>query len=359
MKKIILLLLSFLFIENIKAYDLTESFYYNDEKVENMWITKVNEKETLSGLPFLLKRKSDNDFVYCLQPFVMLKQEENYHGYFDINEKFLISSEDLERIRLLAHFGYKYKGHEDIKWYGITQYLIWKTVDNEADIYFTDTRYGNRINVYQNEIKEIELLISEYLKLIEFNNKKMVFNNIDDFIEWKDTNIFLNSISADNKQNIIVPNTTSNEKEIFFYHENGQNVYLKGYLEISNITFEIEFIKEIIIRKWYGSGKYELEQGAKFEIYKDNELIDTVETDEYGIAYLSLPYGIYNIIQVKGIDGYRYVDPFEINVGVNGFSDFIELYDDIEIVRVPDTSKNVSYFLFTVPLAFLFRKILC
>lgn len=358
MKKIILLLLSFFIMENVRAYDLIESFYYNDEKVENMWITKVKGDVIASGVPFILKRVSDNAYVYCLQPFVLLKTEENYHGYYDIVDKFSLTEKQIERIRLLSHFGYQYLNHTDIKWYGITQYLIWKTIDEEADIYFTDTRYGNRIEIYQSEIAEIENLIDEYLELLVYNNQKMIFTDLEEFSKWKDSNIFLKDINISSNQNIEISINSTNKKEIFFYHESGQNVYLQRSLSISNISLEIEFVKEIIIRKWYGSGKYDFEEGATFEIYKDNKLVDTIVTDKYGIAHIILPYGNYNIIQTSGIEGYKFVDPFEINIGINRLNEVIELYDEAEVIEVPDTSKNIPSLLLIMPLIFFFIKVL-
>lgn len=357
MKKIILLLLSFFIMGKVEAYDLIEAFYYNDEKVENMWITKVKGNEIASGVPFILKRVSDDAYVYCLQPFSLLKMEENYQGYYDIVDKFSLTEEKLERIRLLSHFGYKYLGHNDIKWYGITQYLIWKTVDEDADIYFTDTRYGNRIDIYISEIAEIEYLISEYLELLKYNNQKMIFTDIEEFYNWRDSNIFLKDINISSNQIIEIPINSTNEKEVFYYHEKGQNVYLQKKISINNISLGIEFVKEIIIRKWYGSGKYDLEEGATFEIYKDNKLVDTIVTDKYGIAHITLPYGNYNIIQVSGIEGYNFIDPFEINVGINRLNELIELYNEAKKIEVPNTSKNIPGLLFIMPLIFFFIKI--
>lgn len=357
MKKIILLLLSFLFIENINAFDITDSFYYNDEKVENMWITRVKDNDIMSGNPYLLKRKSDNAFVYCLQPFVSLKQGENYNGYYTLNNDFYIDDNTLLRIRLLAQFGYQYASHNDIKWYGITQYLIWKAVEPDADIYFTDSKYGNRIIIYEDEIAEIENIINNYLELLEITEKKLIFNSIEEFIEWKGTNIFFKDITIDTNQEIII--SSLNRKEMFFYHDISQNLYLYGESLPVKISFEIELFKEVIIRKWYGSGKYDLEEGATFEIYRDSVLIDTITTDKFGIAHISLPYGIYSIVQISGIDGYSYVEPFEIDIGMNKLNELIELYNEEIVVEVPDTSKNSKYFLLIIPVILFFRKLVC
>ena len=88
MKKIILLLIIFICISEVKAYDVTSEFYYDDEKVAGMWITREKDSVVMSGLPFFLKRKSDDAVVYCLEPFSMLKQEDGYKGYYENNSYF-------------------------------------------------------------------------------------------------------------------------------------------------------------------------------------------------------------------------------------------------------------------------------
>ena len=68
-----------------------------------------------------------------------------------------------------------YPGHEEDKWYGITQYLIWNTVDKDANIYFSDERYGVKVERYTEEINEIEKLIIDYKKLQTYDNKTYQF----------------------------------------------------------------------------------------------------------------------------------------------------------------------------------------
>ena len=137
MRKIILLLILLFGILEVNAYDISSEFYYDEEKVTGMWITREKDSVIMSGLPFFLKRKGDDAIVYCLEPFSLIKQEEGYKGYYNKNSYFNITDEQLEKIRLIAYFGYMYPGHESDTWYGVTQYLIWKVAEPNADIYFT------------------------------------------------------------------------------------------------------------------------------------------------------------------------------------------------------------------------------
>lgn len=340
MKKLLLLLFIFLFgISNAYAYDVSSSFYYDDDKVVGMWITREKESIVMSGLPFFLKRKGDDKVVYCLEPFVMLKQEEGYEGYYQLNSYFNLDEEKLERIRLLSYFGYMYPGHEEDIWYGVTQYLIWKTVDEEANIYFVDVRYGDKIDAYIEEIKEIETLISDYKKLLEHNDQVYRFNNMDEYLKFKDSNLFLRDIEITNNFISIPFNNNVSNQEIFYYHKDGQNLYLPGVSFSNEINIEIIFTKNVMIKKWYGSGKYKEEEGAFFEICEVEGKCYNVETDEKGEANIELDYGEYTIKQLKGKKGYRFIEEtyFEVN---DNSSNILELYNEAIVIEVPDTYKG-------------------
>lgn len=340
MRKVLLLLFLFVMgIYQVSAYDITSSFYYNDEKVSGMWITREKDSVLMSGLPFFLKRKGDDKIVYCLEPFVMLNQEEGYEGYYSANSYFNLSEEKLDRIRLLSFFGYMYPGHEEDKWYGITQYLIWQTVDEEANIYFVDNRYGDKIEAYVEEIEEIEFLISEYKKLIQLNGKNLKFDSMSLFSEFENSNYFLKNLNVENNMITIRFNREMSEQEIFYYHKGGQNLYLPGNLFDNEINIEINFIKNVMVKKWYGSGKYKEEAGAIFEICKINGDCQNIETDIKGEAKISLDYGIYKIKQLKGKKGYSFIEEsiFEVN---DNSSTVIELYNKAISIDVPDTYKG-------------------
>ena len=344
MKRILLLLLICLFCLNeVQAYDVESSFYYDDEKVVGMWITKEKGTVLMSGLPFFLKRQEDNHFVYCLEPFVMIKQEVGYEGYYELNSLFSVSPEALERIRLVSYFGFGYPGHEADKWYGITQFLIWKAIDPEANIYFSDERYGPEVNNYREEIEEIEFLITQYQALLKYNNQKYVFNDYESFEKFKEENIFLEDVKIG--QNVIeIPlNGNSYKKEIFFYHESGQDLYMPSISLERKITFEVNLKRNITLKKWYGSGKYKVEVGAVFDIYKDDQFYQNVKTNNLGEIYLELEFGDYKLVQKQGKEGYSFIDDYLFTVDENT-TNTINLYNEAEIIEVPDTMKN-SFFI--------------
>lgn len=55
------------------------------------------------------------------------------------------------------------------------------------------------------------------------------------------------------------------------------------------------------------------EANVVFEVYnKDKKLVDTITTDENGLASIELPYGHYTIKQKTTTEGYSKIEPFEI-----------------------------------------------
>ena len=134
MKKLFFII-SFLFIQilYVKAYDFTDTFYY-DYKVPNMYVSKIKNGQLKNTATFMLHR-SNSDYVYCIDPFTS-EIDGTYEAYIGFNTLFNLSKEQINRMNLLAHYGYEYPGHTDLKWYGVTQYLIWETLHLD-DIYFT------------------------------------------------------------------------------------------------------------------------------------------------------------------------------------------------------------------------------
>lgn len=105
------------------------------------------------------RRYYKNIFSYCVDPFAFFNTNVLYT---EVEKPPFLSTDQIKKITKIAHFGYNYKDHTDVKWYAITQLMIWRVSEPNADFYFTDSLNGNRINAYENEIQEINNLIYEY-----------------------------------------------------------------------------------------------------------------------------------------------------------------------------------------------------
>lgn len=113
--------------------------------------------------------------------------------------------------------------------------------------------------------------------------------------------------------------------------------------------------KKITIVKTYGENdNFNPEKNVDFEIYDDNnQLIKTVSTDNNGQVTFTLPYGNYKVIQKNTSQGYKLIDPFEINVTEDDNDDETFELKDYKI-PVPNTNSNKKFsFLFIIQLLLL------
>lgn len=332
-KKIFLSML--LMLVCIPVFAANEStFYYDSERVEEMWINKVSSKETRSAHPYLLKRRGDNIYVYCLEAFTLMQNDSKYT--YDTNYlKYGLSKSDMDRINLLIYYGYGYKNHTSDKWYGITQYLIWKLTDKDADIYFSKEKNGSKANLYESEINEIESLVKEhntkpnFIKnyTISTNSNLVIDSNIDlsnYTIESnarnvvKNNKIYFSNLDVGNYWVKLKRNDNRFKNSYMLYYSNeSQNVIIPGNYE----TFDKEYSFNIKVEE----GTLNLTKkdendnylsNATYEVYNENILVDKLITDSNGKASINLPYGKYKLKEVEAPKGYELdsnVYEFEIN----------------------------------------------
>ena len=98
---------------------------------------------------------------------------------------------------------------------------------------------------------------------------------------------------------------------------------------IISLILENEVIKKkIVLEKKYGeSNNLENESNITFLVFnQNNEIVETITTNEYGIAETILPYGEYKIVQQNTTEGYQKIDPITIFVD-NDIEEKIECKD--------------------------------
>ncbi len=434
LKKIIffLILISTLTITTKLEVKAAEFNFYEAEYIDGIWMNKSQNKNIIYWQKARFFRKNPTaEFAYCIEPFSDFYPNRPYEQTLT---PYNLSQEQIQKISLIAHFGYEYKNHTDTKWYAITQFMIWQIADPNADYYFTDGPNGNRITIYTEEMQEINNLVENYQKLPSFaektyslvedhelilqdnnnvlseynitsNNAKIENNqliiekqsekNLIITLERKDNYynkpiIFYQAINSQNlletgdikekttKLNIEIKKTSLTIKKVDketktdkargeaklegaryqLYDENMQKVtkiyinythqakienlnygkyYLKeikageGYqvddklyeIEITDkenhieITHENQVIKKRIrIEKLYGKeNNWQKEANIMFNIYdKNNHLIQSIITNENGIAEIELPYGSYIIKQVTSTEGYQKIDDIDLKI---------------------------------------------
>lgn len=158
---------------NVNAQTYQESFNDKYMWIPSTWVNKTKGGTTSYQQLTMITRKSDNQFVYCIEPGTPLDSNQIYTGQ-DYDQAYVanMTQSQWRRIQLLAYYGYGYSdaevNHSDLKWYSVTQFMIWQTVPSGYDIYFTDSLNGNRISKYTSEMAEMEALLSKHYATPDF-----------------------------------------------------------------------------------------------------------------------------------------------------------------------------------------------
>ena len=350
MKKVIfILILMFLCIPMVSAGGkfslggkLTDTYVH---------IKKGNQK--YEGSMYIYKR-SDGEYVYCIDPFTLINTKTTYDEYTYNHSRFNLSDDKLNKLNLIAYYGYKYKNHTDIKWYTVTQFLIWKNLGVD-EIYFTDSSF-RKINKYSAEINEVESLVNSHYVLPSFSNSHLEYT-VNSSYELNDTNNILSNYSIKssnidakingNKLNIntkdkgsyeitFVRKSPINTGYILYASSGDQSLLLPG--KVNDIEFKITIevdSGDVTVNKFDSENqdrKYATLKGAVYGIYQSDRLVTTIVTNEDGIAnFNNLPFGKYYIKEISPSEGYlldENIYEFELtkenrNVTINSYENVI------------------------------------
>ena len=103
------------------------------------------------------------------------------------------------------------------------------------------------------------------------------------------------------------------------------------------IESKVKIVKTYGSKKDYNDNTMKKEAKVNFDVYdKDDNLIGTITTDEYGTCEILLPYGTYKIVQKNTIDNHMMVDDKIITIDSNSPSEIVLELNDYEI-EVPNT----------------------
>lgn len=194
-------------------------FYkHRDDTEDNHYVMHNFHEEA-----YVYRRSTDGAFVYCIESWATLDgQKKGDYNEETIYNDFTSSVKD--KIKLYAYYGYGYKDgkydHTNIKWYAITQYLIWVTQAPYFDHYFVDSLESTTpIYPFENEIEELKGLVDNHNITPNFNNiQNKIY--INDVVTLEDTNQVLkdnyeiiytsNNIKASKSNNSLVIQALSN-----------------------------------------------------------------------------------------------------------------------------------------------------
>jgi len=353
MKKLLFILILFLFNPEIVLAGKYDDYFYAAEKIPNVYVNKVKNGENHYKQGRFMRSKTDNTIAYCIEPFEILSETLKYKSYDTDQEKYLgISKEKWNKISLIAYYEYGYENHTTEEWYYITQMMIWQVMDTKSEFYFTDKLNGNKTNIYDSKIEEINNLVERHSILPSFANKSYTYS-IGKEIVLNDANKVLDGYTIDSEKTTLVEKNSNrlviysdskigtevtftkkfkkyNRPTVAFIDSKAQNIITPGNPE--SISFQLNLKIEagkIKINKLdfdteekrpSGSG---ILIGTEYTIYNsNNEIVDILTIDEnYESFSMDLPFDIYTIKETKTMPGYRLdtdiylveIDEFNLN----------------------------------------------
>ena len=239
------LMLLLLFICILGAIKVSAQQFVVDQKISNVYYKKVAKSgKGHYALAAIMKNKSNNHVVYCLDPFIKFGEGKEYNEFLSSNGSVLNYSLDLwKRLSSTIYFGYGYRGHEENLWYAITQVAIWRLVDENTDSYFTDSLNGNKTNIYDDKLNELNNLVNSYLNL-NTNINKMVGADIPLELDKSFENEKIISQGLVKKDNYITINERPKDTKTYYTSigsENNAKIYLlDGYqslIELNDLPY--------------------------------------------------------------------------------------------------------------------------
>ena len=356
MKKILIIIIMLLAFSQINVNAKEEQFY-GAEKIENMWIKKVKGNKVEYHQAAVIRRKSDNKYVYCIEPWSVISEKVVYNDIIDANT---IDDETIKQISLAAYYGYGTTGHNNINWYYITQVAIWKIIDKEADFYFTDSLNGNRITSYDGSVSQILNLVKLHSKKPNFSKSEITIP-LGSTLTLADNNQVLNNF---NKNEITNASTTINENlltikgkkigedelvftknnlrfdepALVYKHATNQNFLAAGNLSSQSTKLKIKVVGgRITVNKLDKDTNSTISPGestlaeSTFRLYNSNlEVVDEKETYNNTITFSNLQIGTYYLEEIKAGTGYEInKDQKVINLTEENYNITTEFYNKV------------------------------
>ena len=322
MKRILKVLVLIIILSTTRIKGVKAESFYEDNWISGVYANLIDGDFSKPQLMRFIRRKSDNKASYCITPRVLLYEDEIYNTS-NVN----LSEEQKKRIEMLSYFGYGYGNHTSNEWYAITQFMIWKTVEPNMDIFFTDKFKGNRITRFTDEINELEYLIKQYDIVPNINISNVSLNKS---YQIEDTNKVLNNykLISSNEVDASIQNNILNIKsgkpgnhtlnlikEYNLYNNNpsyysasrGQQILVPGNLDAVKHKIDINVSKANIVLTKKDIDTGELLEGADYGIFDyDYNYMYHVLTNEKGeILFENLDPGRYYLIEINSPKGYQ------------------------------------------------------
>lgn len=290
---------------------------------------------------------NDDKISFCIEPGAKFNANVNYNIY-SYNEDDLINfinnsttnsankitQEQLDKIKLIAFYGYGYDNHNTLEYRIATQMLIWRVVDPSQVFTNTNCTVSNCKAVSDEEVGVADemaiindLVAKHYLRpsfdseilnlkineSVSLNDKNGVLQNYEvknckncqANVEGNNLIIKATSVGNINVTLTKKSNNSNNSSMLFALSEDSQNQVIIG-----DIDPVISILNGVVTGGSIEINKVDKESGlplenVEFKVYKDNLEICTVTTNALGYAMCDgLDVGNYTLKEIKTQEGY-------------------------------------------------------
>lgn len=359
----------FLVVVFLLALETTQVFaetnqFYEGEAVTGAYLKKFKPGAVTGKYEQMriFRRVGDNAPGYCIELWETLHSYQDIPFYQDNYASIAgISEESWRRIQLISYYGYGYGDHTEDRWYAASQFLIWKTLEPDSTIYFTDTLNGTRTSKFENEMAEIERLVQRHFVVPSFalESKKEAFQK-NHLYSYLDTNQVLQDFEVSTTDKNVSYQVNGNTLQIevaepgrysfslqkkkeanrtlLYVSSSGQDLIVRGDYPSVSTTFHFEveggvfrfrkIDKDTKSTKPQGMASF---AGTKYGLYdQSHQFIETIEIKEKEeFVYSStLPYGVYYVKELESGKGYK-LDPVEHKITLDQKEITIELEDEV------------------------------
>ncbi len=328
-------------------------------------------------------RVSDGMIAYCIEPGVP-PTSSSYEGFSDLSLEEMalkvgLSSETLEKVSLIAYFGYGYQDHLSDEWIVATQSLIWQ----ETGRSFSFTSKNNREDpdkykistpkTIKSKMEEITSLVNDFIKkpILPTEEVKLwqgeshyfqdsalknyqIKNKVNCTASLNGDNLFFTTEGNESGKIVLERKYTAwNGSFIVYHHQTGQDMIVPGKGIMDEIEYNYTLVKgKVIINKKDGNTKsctpelkdtvYRL-YDAYTEEYKTDIYVNENCQAIFGYIFQK---GKYYIQEYKARPGYKLDDTkyyFDINDEITEVSFDLEnqrLLGQIKITKLDKDSKT-------------------
>ena len=363
MKKVVnyvLMILVALLFFNTKVLADTTSFTLVKNYIPNVFAVqkyKTGGSRIYYGQWYQITKNNVNKIGYCIEIGVGIS--ENIYTATDDYLKVGLNAEEAKYIKMVAHYGWKYKNHDSYKYYLAAQELIWERLSLD-EVYWTNSEsiYGDVINVEQ-EKKEILDLVEKHYVTPEFNvieinygeelileDKNNVLNDYEIVsitnanYEIIDNTIKLRALSLDDIKLELRRKNIENISEVFYYAGVSQKMVSDSGVDGVSKSYEFKNngVKVIVQKRDLDTNETIKMAGIKFKLYdltKEeyvcyNDACEFVTDEEGRIEFEYLSKGKYRLEEVDQVlDGYLWnKEELIIDVNIDNVNDDNILYVD-------------------------------